>query len=425
MIQSRLSKNGFAEMPAVVVGIDWADRQHVVCVLDGERAAVSILEQDPQAIAQWLDGLRRRFADRPIEIALEQSRGALVHALRECEGVRLYPINPKQLARYREAMYPSGGKDDPRDAELLAKFLWHHREQLRPWQPDTPETRRLAHLAELRRKLVDERKRLALKLRSTLKLYFPLVLTLWGQALTSDLVLALLCRWPSLSELKRPHPKTLRTFFARHGVRQPDRQTEWINAIRSAMPLTRDAALIQPHALYVQTLVEQIAGLSAAIARFDEELQQAAAAHPDEVLFRPVPGAGDALIPRLIAAFGSDRDRYESAEHVQSYSGIAPVTRRSGQSRVVTRRRACPKFLKQTFHEFADHARLWSPWSRAFYSMKRAGGMKHHAAVRALAFKWIRILFQVWKTRSTYSEAQYLEHLKKKNSPLLQFLDQT
>jgi hypothetical protein len=84
---------------------------------------VSTLEHDPDAIAEWLDGLRRRFPERPIEIAIEQSRGALVHALRECDGVRLYPINPQQRARYREAVHPSGGQDDPRDAELLAKFL--------------------------------------------------------------------------------------------------------------------------------------------------------------------------------------------------------------------------------------------------------------------------------------------------------------
>jgi transposase len=322
-------------------------------------------------------------------------------------------------------VHPSGGKDDPTDAELLATFLLHHREHLRPWQPDTPETRRLAHLAELRRKLVEERKRQALRLNSTLKLYFPLLLTLFGKTLTSDFVLDVLRRWPTLAELKRPHPKTLRSFFAEHGTRHADRQTEWINAIRSATPLTTDQAVIEPHALFAQSLAKQIADLNAAIAQFDEQLQQAAAAHPDEALFRSLPGAGDALVPRLIAAFGSDRSRFESAENVQTYSGIAPVTRRSGQSCSVTRRYACSKFLRQTFHEFADHARHWSTWSRAFYAMKRAHGMKHHAAVRALAYKWIRILFRLWKTNATYSETHYLAQLQNKNSPLLKFLQQT
>ena len=283
----------------------------------------------------------------------------------------------------------------------------------------------MAHLAELRRKLVDQRKSLGMRLSSTLKLYFPIIVTLFGKSLTSDLILSLLRRWPSLAELKRPHPKTLRTFFAEHGVRNAERQTEWINAIRSATPLTKDAALIEPHALFVQSLTRQIEELNRAIAEFDDALERTAAEHPDESLFRALPGAGDALVPRLIAAFGSDRDRYASAENLQSYSGIAPITRRSGQVCSVTRRHACPKFLRQTFHEFADHARQWSSWSKAFYAMKRATGMKHHAILRALAFKWLRIIFRLWKTRATYSEAQYVNHLRQKNSPLIQYLEQT
>jgi len=126
---------------------------------------------------------------------------------------------------------------------------------------------------------------------------------------------------------------------------------------------------------------------------------------------------------RLIAAFGSDRDRYHSAEEVQCYSGIAPVTRRSGKTLHVSSRYACPKFLKQTFHEFADHARKWSRWSAAYYRQKREAGCKHQAAVRALAFKWIRIMFRLWKTHSTYDETRYIQQLKQTNSPLVKYLE--
>jgi len=120
---------------------------------------------------------------------------------------------------------------------------------------------------------------------------------------------------------------------------------------------------------------------------------------------------------------GTDRDRFDTAEEIQNYSGIAPVTRQSGKVRHVSRRYACPKFLRQTFHEFADHARKWSAWSKAFYNMKIAAGFKHHAAVRALAYKWIRVLFYLWKTRTVYDEAVYIEQLKKRNSPVINFLE--
>ena len=125
-----------------------------------------------------------------------------------------------------------------------------------------------------------------------------------------------------------------------------------------------------------------------------------------------------ALVPRLIAAFGSDRNRWQSPEQLQSYSGIAPVTQQSGNSRVVKRRYACPKFLRQTFHEFADHSRKWSPWAKAWYEDRRARGVKHHAALRALAFKWIRIMFRMWKNRETYSESHYTTALVNAGSPL-------
>lgn len=370
------------------IGIDWADREHAVCVLTSRGECLDeVIAHEPEAIAAWVADLQQRFPGQRFHVALEQSRGALIHALMGFPELALYPINPKQLAYYREAVFPSGAKDDPADARLLARFLKHHRSQLRPWRPDSPQTRRIAELAELRRKLVEDRKRVLLQLTSSLKLYFPLILKLSGRALYSDLVLDLLLRWPTLEDLRRVHPKTLRTFLKEHGLKNTDQQTEFINQVRAAVALSQDQSLIQPRARYVQVLARQIKDLNQGVASFDEELAQAAPLHPDEKLFRSLPGAGDALVPRLIAAFGSDRDRYESPEQIQAYSGIAPVTRRSGKTVQVVKRRACPKFLRQTFHEFADHARKWSRWSKAFYQMKRAAGVKHHAAVRALAYK--------------------------------------
>lgn len=408
----------------VYVGLDWADQEHAVCLLvPGDPPLAETLPHEPAAIGEWVAGLAVRFPGRRLLIALEQSRGALLAALAEHDGLELYPLNPLQLASYRDAVCPSGAKGDPGDARLLAQFLQHHHTQLRPWRPDTAETRRLAELCELRRKLVDERKRLALQLAASLKLYFPLILKLAGGSPVSELFLDLLGRWPTLGQLKRVHPKTLRRFLAEHGVKNAERQTEFIHTVRSAVPLTTDKALIEPRAQYVQALVAGLANVQRAIAGFDEQLRQAVTVHPDEPIFRSVPGAGDALVPRLIAAFGSDRERYQSAEQIQRYSGIAPITKQSGKSRHVHKRLACPKFLRQTFHELADHARKWSPWSKAFYRMKRAAGFKHHAAVRALAYKWIRILFRLWKTRTPYSETTYLQQLRNTSSPLLQFLE--
>jgi transposase len=147
------------------------------------------------------------------------------------------------------------------------------------------------------------------------------------------------------------------------------------------------------------------------------------AQHPDAAIFTSFPGAGEALAPRLLAAFGSDRQRLSTPAAMQNFSGVAPVTKRSGRSKIVHRRYACPKFLRQTFHEFAAYSVLKSPWAKAYYRLRRAQGQRHHAAVRSLAYKWIRILFRCWKDRIPYDEARYLTALQKRSAPLLQHLD--
>jgi len=95
-----------------------------------------------------------------------------------------------------------------------------------------------------------------------------------------------------------------------------------------------------------------------------------------------------------------------------------PVTERSGKRKWVHFRWACPKFLRQSFHEWAGHSIVQSAWARAYYQQQRDRGSDHHAAVRALAFKWIRIVFRCWKDRVAYDESKYLAALAKRGSPL-------
>lgn len=411
-------------MPPVVIGIDWADKAHAVCLIDPllPKPQHSVLSQKPEDIAAWAAQLRQKHPGRELHVILEQSRGALSHALLATGYFTLFPINPRQLARYREAVYPSGGKNDPGDAELLARFLLNHSDQVRPSQPDSEQTRRLAHLTEFRRQVVEERKRVNLQLASALKVYFPWMLEVFDGRLDQPVVTKLLQRWSTLAELQRAKPSHLEAFFKEHGIRGEDRRRELCQAVRSAVPLTSDPAILEPYALLVQGLARQLEALVTSVTKFDTQIAEAVRVHEDAPLFQPLPGAGAALIPRLIVALGSDRDRYESAEQIQNYSGIAPVTEQSGKSRHVKRRWACPTFLHQTFHEFADHSRRWSRWARAWYEHKKAQGMKHNAVIRALAFKWIRILFRLWKDRKPYSEERYIQSLIKNNSPIAQLL---
>jgi transposase len=112
-----------------------------------------------------------------------------------------------------------------------------------------------------------------------------------------------------------------------------------------------------------------------------------------------LPRAGKVLALRLLTAFGSNRERFQHTDDVASMSGTAPITQQSGKSRQVVRRTACLNHFRLTLYEFANGARICCPWIRAYYNLQRSIGMKHHAAVRKLARRWIRLLIQVWTCR--------------------------
>src|SRR6266446_3896058 len=69
-------------------------------------------------------------------------------------------------------------------------------------------------------------------------------------------------------------------------------------------------------------------------------------------------------------------------------------------------------------HEFADQARKFCAWSKLYYQQQRAHGKEHHAAVRALAYKWIRIMFRCWKDHKPYDDSRYMKSLVQRGSPL-------
>jgi transposase len=375
------------------------------------------VEHTPEAVEAWVGQLCQRFGNRPIAVAVEQVKGALVFMLSKYEPLHLFPVPPAMSASMRDALYPSGAKDDPRDAELLLDLLMKHRDKLRRLAPDSEATRRVQNLVEERRNLVDEKTAQSNRLTNHLKIYFPQMLG-WFDRLDTELVCALLERWPTLEELQKVPPARLRTFFRKHRCRDQELIERRLVGIRQAMPAIRDRAVIEAKSTVVKVSAQLIRSLIRGVADLDRKIEEAAAAHPDFFIFESLPGAGAALAPRLLAAFGSQRERYANAAEVQAYTGIAPVTERSGKKKWVHFRWACPKFLRQTFHEWAGHSIAHSQWARSYYQQQRERGKGHHAAVRGLAFKWIRIVFRCWKDEVVYDENKYLAALAKRYSPL-------
>jgi transposase len=357
-----------------------------------------------------------------IIVAIEQGRGSVLYALMSYDFLVLVPINPRASKAYRDSLRLSGASDDPSDAALICDFAVKHLSRLRAWQPEDVLTRKLRLLAEARRTLVDQRTALTHALSATLKQYFPQALQ-WFGGESAPLLRAFLTQWPTLEQMRQATSQELTRVFRAQGCRKvPTRVTELFSQIVAAIPLTHDSAIIEASVMYARALIAQIAPLDGSIASYDKAIADAWEIYPDREIFASLPGAGAVFAPRLAVAFGLDRSRYDDPSELQCYSGIAPVIERSGKQIWIHARWGFPTFLHQTFHEFAQASIPRSRWAKEFYRQQRERGAGHHKAIRSLAFRWIRILFRIWKDRKPYDEQRHIETLQKTQSPLVRRL---
>jgi transposase len=397
------------------IGLDWADQKHDLWIQPegGQKREHKVLEHTPEALHTWIAKARERFQNGPIAFAVETSRGPIISALMAYDFIVLYPVNPKALKDYRGAFAVSGAKDDRTDAQLLEELVRLHRDRLRPLKPDNELTRKLGGLTENRRTLVDQRTRLVNQMHAALKTYYPLAEELIGGEMNTLMAAEFLARWPDLASLQTAKPQTISKLFYKHNSRSQKRMQARLQSIKNARPLTTDPALIQPAAALVLALVGMLKAIHKSVTGFDKAIQNIMDQHPDAPIFQSLPGAGPALAPRLLVAFGTQRDRFDSAQDVAQFYGIAPVVVQSGNSRTVHIRRRCPKFGRQTFHENAGCAFKTERWARCYYQQHREKHQdKHHQACRALAYKLIRIYFACWKNKTLYSSEKYLAALK-------------
>ena len=243
----------------------------------------------------------------------------------------------------------------------------------------------------------------------------------WFEKKDTQLFVDFLARWPSLESARRARKKTLTEFMTQHNVRRQRIIDARIEGIKSAVALTDDEGVIAPNQLMIESLVPQLEVLIKAIARIDKEIQTRYADMEDKFIFDSFPASGDVFSPRLFAAMGTNRDRYQDASQIQKYSGVAPVTESSGNKSWTHWRYSCPRFIRQSFVEWNGMTVQHSFWANAYYEQQKSKGKPHNTIIRSLAFKWIRIIFRCWKERKAYDEVKYLQVLKDRGSPLLEF----
>jgi transposase len=408
------------ENEAALVALDWGDQKHAFArsIAGADGIEQGSIEATPEALHAWLEQLHETCGGRPVALAVEAGRNALLHALLEHPWLSIYPVHPATSARFRKAFTPSGAKDDGPDALVILTLLRTHRDQLQPLVLDTPGTRELAALVAARRGAVDQRTRTTNQLGSVLKSYFPQALLLAGEDLTKPLARAFLRRFPELARVQKARPDTLRAFYHEHNVRSEERIAERLALVAQARALTKDRALIAPALLEMALLVDLLEVQARHIGVLETRIAERFAAHPRATIFAALPGAGPALAPRLLVGCGDNLARYPSASSLQKYAGIAPVREKSGRQLWTHWRWAAPKFLRQSFVEWTGQTVVHCDWANAYYRRQRRAGKPRHVVLRALAFKWIRILWRCWHDQTPYDESRYLASLHRHGSPL-------
>lgn len=410
----------------LVIGLDRSDRKADLFYIDtltGRRWS-QIIDVQPEALFDWLARLRQDYPTARVALCVEQPAGAILPFIEAYSWISLYAINPISLLKYRETFVTSRAKDDSKDAFYLAELVVHHHEQLPLWQPEDSATRSLQMLVLHRRQVINQRTGLTNCMQALLKQYFPQALLLCGEQLWRPLAASFLLKWPTLQKVKKARLSTIRQFYYRHGSRSESLLNKRMELLENAVALTDEPALLETYSLRVKLLCQQLCEVVRTIKEFDRRIAEAFREHEDQVIFANFPGAGPTFGPRLLAAMGSNRDHFPTNRSLQRHSGIAPVTKQSGKKRHVHRRYLCPKFLRQTFHEYSKESILHCRWAAAYYLQQRLKGSSHNMAVRALAYKWQRIIWRCWQDRTPYDDAKYEKVLKKRGSQLVELFNQ-
>lgn len=385
-------------------GIDWADRHHDTVVIDeaGRKVAQLRVEHTPEGVHKLVNFLREIAPLDQFACILETKHGLLISALLEA-GLALYPVNPKTIDRKRSA---SGAKTDLIDAYLLAKHGRSEVADLRRLDPDSPAVAELKALTRDQDSLIQMQTRLVNQLTACLKAYYPAALQLFTK-LQQKATLVFLQTYPTPEIAQAASVEQLTGVLKQAGHPKAKPVAPKIYETLHQAHLTADEVTIRTKSRLMLALVAQLLPLLEQIAAYDKEIAALFLKHEDNEVWSSLPGAGKRLAPRLLAEWGDDRKRYAHTSSIQALAGTAPVPFESGNYATVHQRFACIKPLRNAFHQFAWESTQQEVWARDYYDRKRQEGKSHSMAIRALANVWVRIIYRMWVSQTSYHTATF------------------
>lgn len=387
------------------VGFDWASDHHDVVVVDRAGKIVRSFRFDDTA--EGWQSFRETLAPlQPLAVVVETRAGAVVERLLD-SGLTVFPISPKAAQRYRDRKAPSGTKNDQLDGWSMADALRSDGHAWRPMRPDDPATQELRLLCRDEVHLIELRTALVLQLRAALGEYFPAALRLFDEW-TLHAAWSFVVRFPTPAAARDAGRTAWKQFFTEHGLSRGKLMQRRLATLDHAEALAGSPAVTAAKSRLAVTLARQLLLLDEQLGDHRRAIEERFEQHVDQAIFASLPAAGAKLAPRLLAEFGSDRERFDCVEALQCHGGSAPVSFQSGQIKRVRFRRACNRFLRAALHLWANLSRRESAWAEAYYQQKRKDGNSHACALRCLAQRWLKILWRMWQTRTPYDESLHL-----------------
>ena len=405
------------------VGDDWAEDHHDIEVVD-DVGEVLVRRRLPEG----LDGVTRLhslvaeqmpdgWADLDpgetaamVKVGIETDRGSWVAAL-VAAGYEVFPINPMSVARYRERHSTSGAKSDAADAHLLAEIVRLDRAHHRPVAGDSVEGEAIKLTARTHQSLIWDRTRHVLRLRSTLREYFPVALQAFPD-LDAPEALELLGRAPDPDQAARLSTATITAALSRARRRNVEDRAQHLRNLLRTQELRQPYVLQDAYAAVVASEVAVITALNSQIDRLGAVVGEHFGRHRDAEIYASLPGLGMILAARVLGEFGDDPHRYRDAKARKNYAGTSPITRASGTKKIVLARYARNRRLGDALQQWAFCSMRGSPGATAYYQQLRARNINHHAAIRQLANRLVGILHGCLKTSTTYEENTAWAHIQ-------------
>jgi transposase len=403
----------------LLVGIDWATERHQVCLLtpDGAQREECAVEHTAAAIHTFLERLVGRVegqAER-IAVAIETPRGALVETLVEWK-LHVYALNPKQLDRFRDRHSVAGAKDDRLDAYVLADALRTDLPKFRRVQLDEPLVLQIRELSRADEDLRTEFNRLINRFREQLYRCASPLLQLspaadepWFWELVERIT-----EMPDHRVTRAQVSKLLRQHRIRRldadQVLQAVRQPPLRNAPGAVTAARTHIGLLLPRLRLVHQQRKQCAKqLERLLQEYGaEEAEKRADGGPSDIqILLSMPGVGIGVSSTLLAEASQALKERDYAA-LRAHSGLAPITKRSGKTKIVVMRYACDGRLRNAFYHWARTSIQNDEAARTYYAALRARGHKHGRALRSVADRWLRILVAMLNSRTLYDPS--LQH---------------